>query len=199
MMLLLDQVATKLALIEQDLERSEEKVELSERFVKHFCFPLFYDYCIDWLTICHSLSSNSTVMLWATTFIFSNQSRRRPDWMRQRAVSAWESSLCVQCKCSVICPYQTYAIFNTEHAMTNPKLIAVCHYNQLYLLLSFIHFFRWIVHNKLLFFACLSTSSLTPPAALLSRWNGRKMIIFIQITVTATTDILFDRTIYFNL
>lgn len=70
MMLLLDQVATKLALIEQDLERSEEKVELSERFVKHFCFPLFYDYCIDWLTICHSLSSNSTVMLRSDYFYF---------------------------------------------------------------------------------------------------------------------------------
>jgi hypothetical protein len=33
-----DQVARKLVLMEQDLERSEEKVELSERFV-------FADYC----------------------------------------------------------------------------------------------------------------------------------------------------------
>lgn len=48
-----DQVARKLVLMEQDLERSEEKVELSERFV---CF-IFFLLWLDWLIIFRSLNN----------------------------------------------------------------------------------------------------------------------------------------------
>lgn len=55
-----------------------------------------------------------------------------------------KSLFCVQCKCSLICLNQTYAIFNTKHAMTNLKLIAVFN-------ILFLYFNTLCVHSSLTF------------------------------------------------
>lgn len=81
---LLIKVARKLVLMEQDLERSEEKVELSERFV--LCGVAFSSF---WLIIYSTFSEHSrtTSIIFLCFFFFVLQQNR---WAWRRTPSRWQ-------------------------------------------------------------------------------------------------------------